>query len=282
MAEGMELALGALVFYGLADLMFKYAAAKGLEAHHFLAFQAVFFTLGISSYGLITDTLRLDVAFLWGMFTGLLVFVALYNFARSLKSGAVSIVVPVFRLSFAVTVVLALWLLKEPLSDWKLAGIAASLVAVWLLLARGSALAPRPTFSSVVQVLVATVAMGIVSFIYKIGMLAGGSPATILAGQAAVYLPLAIAFALIRDRGFRPPPGVWRYSATTAVLQLCGLIMLISGLRRGDASVLVPIAQLGFLLTSGLGFILLREAFTVRKGFGLAFTIAALICLTRS
>ena len=281
MAEGMELALGAMLFYGLADLVFKQAAAKGVEAHHFLAFQAVFFTLGISFYGLVTGTLRLDTAFLWGMLTGALVFVALYNFARSLRSGAVSIVVPVFRLSFAITVVLALWLLKEPLTAWKLAGVSASLVAVWLLLGRESASAPRATLSSVLQVLVATVAMGIVSFIYKLGTLAGGSPATILAGQAAVYLPLATLFTLLRGRGFHPPPGVWRYSALAATLQLFGLIMLISGLRRGEASILVPIAQLGFVVTTGLGFVLLREKLSLRKAFGLAFAVSALLCLTR-
>ena len=37
---------------------------------------------------------------LWGMGAGLFVFVALYHFARSLRSGAVSIIAPVFRLSF--------------------------------------------------------------------------------------------------------------------------------------------------------------------------------------
>jgi uncharacterized membrane protein len=215
------------------------------------------------------------------MFTGILVFVALYNFASSLTTGAVSVVVPVFRLSFAITVVLAVWLLDEPLTEWKLAGLAAALAAVWLLLGRAPS-AARVTLSSVLRVLVATVMMGIVSFIYKIGMLAGGTPATILTGQAAAYLPLATAFALRRDRGFRPPPGVWRYGITTALTQLLGLVMLISGLRHGEASVLVPIAQLGFLITAGLGFLLLGETFTVRKGLGLAFTIMALACLTRT
>jgi len=282
MAEGMELALAAMMFYGLADLVFKHAAAKGVEAHHFLAYQAVFFTLGIFLYGLITATLFLGVPFLWGMLTGVLVFISLYNFARCLKSGAVSIVVPVFRLNFTITVALALWLLNEPVTAWKLAGLAAALVAVWLLLAGRPASAPRATLSLVVQILVATVLMGIVSLIYKLATLAGGSPATILAGQASVYLPLAVVFTLVRGRGFNPPPGVWRYSAMAAVMQLSALIALITGLHRGEASALVPIAQLGFVVTSIFGFVFLREILSLRKAFGLAFAISALICLTRS
>jgi drug/metabolite transporter (DMT)-like permease len=282
MAEGVELALGAMIFYGLADWVYKRAAASGVQAHHFMALQAFFFAPGILLYGLTTGTLVLGVPFAWGMTAGVLVFIALYNFARSLASGAVSIVAPVFRLSFALTVALAVWLLDERLTGWKIAGLAASLAAVWLLLAGGPASAPRITKSSVLHVLVATVAMGIVNLVYKLGAITGGSPASVLAGQASVFLPLATLFALMRDRGFHLSHRAWRHGATAAVLLLFGLVMLLAGLARGEASVLVPVAQMSFVVTAGLGFVFLREALTLRKGFGLAFAIAALICLARS
>jgi drug/metabolite transporter (DMT)-like permease len=280
-AEGVGLALGTMMFYGLADWVYKRAAASGVQPHHFLLLQAFFFAPGIFLYGLATGTLFLGVPFVWGMTAGVLSFVALYNFARSLASGAASIVVPVFRLSFAITVALALWLLDEPLTGWKLAGLACSLVAVWLLLAGGPASAPRATSASVLRVLVATVAMGFVSLVYKFGVIAGGSPATVLAGQASVFMPLATLFALLRDRGFHPPPGALRQGATAALLLLFGLLMLLAGLARGEASVLVPVAQLSFVVTAALGFVFLREALSARKGFGLVFAVAALVCLTR-
>jgi len=282
MAEGMELALGAMMLYGLADWVYKRAAANKVQAHHFLALQAFFFAPGIILYGLATGTLVLGKPFAWGMAAGALMFVALYNFARSLASGAVSIVAPVFRLNFAITVALAVWLLDERLTDWKLAGIAASLAAVWLLLAGGSSSAPRITKSALLHALVATAAMGMVNFIYKLAAIAGGSPATVLTGQASVFLPLATLFALVRDRGFHPPPGAWRYPAAAAVLLLFGLSMLLAGLAQGEASVLVPVAQMGFVVSSGLGFVFLREALTLRKGLGLAVAIAALACLAHS
>lgn len=282
MGEGVGLALGAMIFYGLADWVYKHAAERGVQAHHFLPQQAFFFAPGIYLYGLATGTLVFDTAFAWGMSAGVLVFVALYNFARSLASGAVSIVAPVFRLSFCITAALAMWYLDEPLTSWKLAGLAAALVAVWMLLGVGAAPARRPTTASIVRVLVATVAMGLVSFVYKLGALAGGSPATVLAGQASVFLPLATAFAVARDRGFRPLRGSWRYGATTAALLLVGLVMLIAGLARGEASVLVPVAQLSFVVTAGLGVIILREPLTPRKSAGLAFAVAALAFLAQS
>lgn len=282
MADGVGLALGAMMFYGLADWVYKRAAASGVQAHHFLLLQALFFAPGIFLYGLMTGTLGLGKPFAWGMTAGALVFIALYNFARSLASGAVSIVAPVFRLSFAITAALAVWLLDEPLTRWKLMGLAGSLVAVWLLLAGGPTSASRATASSMLRLLVATVAMGIVSLVYKLGAIAGGSPATVLTGQSSVFLPLATLFALLRDRGFHPPPGAWRHGATAAVLLLFGLVMLLAGLARGEASVLVPVAQLSFVVTAGLGFVFLRETLTLRKGFGLAFAIMALIFLAGS
>jgi drug/metabolite transporter (DMT)-like permease len=43
--------------------------------------------------------------------------------------------------------------------------------------------------------------------------------------------------------------------------------------------VVVPIAQMGFVVTALLGFLFLREPFTARKGAGLLAALAALACL---
>lgn len=282
MADGIGLALAAMAFYGLADWIYKHAAARGVRAHHFLMLQAFFFAPGIFLYGLATGTLALGKPFVWGMAAGMLLFVALYNFARSLATGAVSIVVPVFRLSFAMTAVLAVLLLDESMTQWKLIGLAASLGAVWLLLGGGASAGRRAAGAAVLRVVVAMVTMSVVSLIYKIGVMTGGSPATVMTGQASVFVSLATGFAVARDRGFRPAPGAWRYGATAAVLLLFAQVLLLAGLKSGQASVLVPVAQLSFVVTSALGFFFMREPITLRKGCGLAFAVAALLCLAHS
>jgi drug/metabolite transporter (DMT)-like permease len=265
--------------YGLADWVYKRAAGRGVQAHQFLMLQAFFFAPGILIYGAVTASLSGGVPFVWGMAAGALLFIALYNFARSLSSGAVTIVVPVFRLSFAVTAALAVWLLHEPLTGWKIAGLAASLAAVWLLLGGRAQTTSRATPASVMRVVLAMLTMSVVSLIYKVGVASGGTPATVMMGQASVFVSLATAFAVWRDRGFRPPAGGWRYGATAAVLLLVAQVMLLEGLTRGEASVLVPVAQLSFVVTSVLGYVWLRERLTARKALGLAFAIAALVLL---
>ena len=284
MTPGVDFALGAMVLLGLADLVYKRAAAAGVPAHHFLMAQAWWFAPGVVFYGLVTGTLALDRSLLWGMGAGLFVFIALYNFARSLKSGAVSIVAPIFRLSFTVTVALAVVILGEPLTGWKLGGLAAALAAVWLLLggdagAARSAGAARPALA---QVLVAMAAMGVANFLYKVGALTGGSPATFIAGQAAAFLPLATVFAWKVDRGSRPSRVAWLHAGATAALFLVALVLFFESLTLGEASVLTPISQMGFVVTAMIGLIVLREPFTARKMAGLALAVAALACLAQS
>src|SRR6266704_874997 len=75
-------------------------------------------------YGLVSGTLAFNAGALWGAVAGVLVVVGYYNFARSLKSGAISTHATIFRLSFAVTVALAVLVLGEPLTAPKLAGLA--------------------------------------------------------------------------------------------------------------------------------------------------------------
>jgi len=57
-------------------------------------------------------------------------------------------------------------------------------------------------------------------------------------------------------------------------------ICLLHGISLGQASTVVPIAQMGFIVSAVLGTLVLREPLTLRKGLGLAAAAAALAALT--
>jgi drug/metabolite transporter (DMT)-like permease len=284
MTPGYEYALATMMLLGLVDLVYRRGAAAGVQAHRFLMVQAWCFTPAVVLFGLVTGTLALGWAMLWGMGAGLFVFVALYNFARSLKSGPVSIVAPIFRLSFTVTALLAVLVLGEPLTQYKLAGLGLALAAVWLLLGAEAGALPAAGAArlALLQAVIAMAAMGVANFLYKIGAMTGGSPASFIAGQAATFLPLATGFAWRADRGLRTTRAAWVHAGTAAALFLIALVLLFESLERGEASVLVPITQMGFVVTAAFGIAFLREPFTLRKGAGLAFALAALACLAYS
>lgn len=281
MIGGIEYALVAMVCFGLADFVYKRAAGAGVQAHQFLMLQAWFFAPTALLYGLSSGTLAFTASALWGAAAGLFAYTGLYNFARSLQGGSVSVNAPIFRLSFVITAALAVWLLHEALTPLKSAGLGLALVAAWLLLGGGNS-AQRASGASLVRVIVATLAFGFANFIYKLGVLGGATPASLLVAQAVVFISLATGMACAIDRGLRPPRAALPRAATAAMLLVAAFILLIEGLTRGEASVLVPVAQMGFVFTSALGIVLLGESFDVRKGAGLAAALAALACLARS
>ncbi len=282
MSGSTACALGALLLYGLADLVYKRGAAAGSPPHRFFMVQTWFFSSLALLYGFVSGTLAFNAGAWWGALAGVLVFVGYYNFAWSLRHGAVSTHATIFRLSFAVTVALAVLFLGEVLTARRVAGLALALVAVWLLLAApsaASAAAGRDRRASLVRVLVASVAVGFASFAYKLGLMHGAAPVALVAAQGAVAVTLATGFAARLDGGIRPGASAWRHAPLAAILLLVAFILLAKGLEHGEASVVVPIAQMGFVVTALLGFVYLGEPFTARKGAGLAAAVAALVAL---
>src|SRR5260221_1879164 len=284
MSEGIGYALGAMLLYGVADSVSERGAAGGGPPHQVLMVQTWFFSSPAFLYGLVTGTLAFNAGALWGAAAGVLVVIGYYNFAWSLKSGAVSTHATIFRMSFAVTVALAVLVLGEPLTAAKLAGLALVLVAVWLLLAAPGAVrgdVHRERRSSLVRVLVATVAVGIASFTYKLGLREGATPISLVAAQGAVAVTLSTAFTAYVDRRIRPSHAAWRHAPVAAGLLVVAFTFLAKALEGGEASVVVPVAQMGFVVTALLGFFFLREPFTARKCAGLAAALAALASLAR-
>ena len=272
-----------MLCYGAADLVYKRAATAGVRPHQFLMVQAWLFAPAMVAYALATGTLHFVPAAGWGMAAGLCVFYGLYNFSRSLRDGAVSVNAPIFRLNFTLTAALAVVVLGEPLGGIKLAGLTLALLAVWLLLGEaGSAGQSGVSSASLVRVVLATIAMGIANFCYKLGVMHGVTPATIVVSQASVFLPLATVFGYLPERKFNPPAAIWPYAAGAALLLGIAFMLLATSLVRGEASVLVPVAQMGFVITAATGILVLGERTSARRIAGLIAAVGALACLAVS
>lgn len=282
MTPGLGLALGAMVCFGLSDLVYKRAAAAGAAAHRFLMVQAACVGVCVLAYGLATQSLAASSASLWGAAAGLFAYTGYYNFARSLRLGNVSINAPVFRLSFTVTAVLAVALLGEPLTAPKVVGLALALAAAWLLLggsARGMATDPAQVRAALWRVLAATVAIGIANLLYKVGLRAGATPATLLVVQAATVIALGAGVVLRIDGRVGARAVELRYAAITGAVLAAAFVLMMESLARGQASILVPVVQMGFVVTALAGFMFLREPFTPRRGLGIGVALAALATL---
>jgi len=276
MTPGIGFALAAMLCFGAGDLIYKRAAAAGIEASQFVMLQAWVFCPGVTLYAWLTGTLDPHLSALWGSLAGLFSLIAFTNFARSLQEGAVSTNAPIFRLNFTITAALAILLLGETLTITKLVALACALVAVWLLLAEPAARRVRPNLSSLTHVLIATVAMALANLFYKVGLQQGAPPETMVAAQAWAFCSTATLLGWLRERRFRFTPGAWRYSTLAAVTLAVAFVLLLHGLVQGPASVLVPVAQMSFVFTALLGATMFRETLDLRKRAGLLVAATAL------
>jgi uncharacterized membrane protein len=164
----------------------------------------------------------------------------------------------------------------------KATALACALIAVWLLLAEAGAERGKLNWGSLTRVLVATVAMALTNFFYKVALQHGVVPETVVAAQAWMFCSLATVSRLYIERWPLLTPGAWRYSNLAAVALFGGFVLLIHGLARGPASVLVPVAQMSFVFTALLGAAIFRERLDLRKCAGLAVAGVALVLFTVS
>jgi uncharacterized membrane protein len=278
-------AIAAMVCYGIADFIYKQAASAGIRADHFLMAQGWFFCPLVLLYALATHTLVLDPAALWGSLAGAFIFIGFHYFFRSLITGSVSTNASIFRMNFIVTVVLVVILLGDPLTVGTIAGLALSLLAVWLLLGAGNNAEPMPNKAarrSLVQVVIATLAFGTSNFFHTVGLRHGAVPETLAVAQAALFMPIATVAVYFTDCTLRVPPVTFRHGAAAAIMLVGATIFLLRGLADGRPTVLVPIAQMGFIIAALLGIFLLREGVTIRKVAGLVLALATLVVLAKN
>ena len=280
MTGGTGYALAALACYGVGDFIYKRATTEGVQPHHFLMGQAWCFAPAIVLYAWATGTLVLRASAVWNGLAGLFMFIGLFNFLRSLASGPVSIAAPVFRLNFVVTSVLAIMALGEPLTPAMPIALVLALVATWLLLGNGAG-ARRAKLDGgwLLAVLIATVSLGAANFFHAVGVRHGSTPETALSAQAVVFVTLATIFVRLGDGTIAPPRAMWKHAAAAATVLMGAFLLMLYGLTRGPASVLVPITQMGFVVTAALGVAVLGEPMTRRKIAGLAAAVGALAVL---
>lgn len=284
MTPDVILALASMALAGTGDLVYRQAARVGLPTHRFMMVQTWVFAPTVIVYGLVSRTLVLSPVALLGAVAGLFAFAGLFQFSRSLRTGAVSINAPIFRLNFVITVLLASAFLGERLGGWRLLGVAAAMASVWLLVsppAQGGRAGRRLDPSSLVRVLGGTVAMGVANLVYKIGLRLGATPAALLAVQVCLVTCLAAAVARATDGRFVVPLRAWGYAGPAGLVLALAFVTFAEGLARGPASVVVPIAQMGFVVATLVGVLALGEPFDRRRGLGLVAAIGAILLLAR-
>lgn len=290
-------AVGAMLCLGLSDFLNKRAMRAGVRRTQFLVVQSYFFTITTLVLLPLVGGLQWSPELLFAVACGVITFISYVFVLKALETGEASVAVPIYRMSFGVTVVLAVVILDEALTPQKVLGLVLIVAALLVLTAmNGSkgrashshdgppAGGPSPVRTSVALAAVfATIAMftiGTKGLLYKVGVSEGAPPATFALVQSLTFLPIAITYAYWSERSLAIDRLTWSHAPYNGVLTALASVLLLMALIGGDASTAVPISQLCFVVTAVLAVLLFQERLTPLKVMGIVAAVVAVLVLS--
>jgi len=275
---GILFALASLVFAGVNDFVFKQYIDKDDEPlGHFvmavgLIWTVVFGTAMVATRG--GFSLK-DWPISLG--AGLACLVANLLFISSFRVIPAGTGATVYRLNLVVAAVMGVVLLGEQATFWKVIGVGLGAASV-LLLSKRQANAPsdKARGRAVVFLAAACVLRASMGILYRLANIRGIPTFEVLTFGGLSWLLGGLAFSLLRREGGLGNGRTWRFSLVSGPL-VCGIVFfLLLATESGEASIVVPIAQLSFGLTCVLGLLFHQERLDVRKAVALA---AAAMCV---
>jgi len=273
-----QLILLALLCTGYSDFLYKKAQSSGVSVAKFMTMQsAAFITVQIVCCIIFGFQFSRDLIVL-GLMGGMFAFVSFGLLYRSMRDGDASVNATIFRMGFIFTSGICEGMFGEAVAFDKMIGSAGAIGAIALI-----SLAPGARWSRLSFPILAAVAFGFLRFLHRSAGLMGVSPWSLLLVQSIVF-QVCTQVARRGDpmKGIRQmAPETLFYAPACGFLLASAAIACILAFRTGEASVLAPVAQLGFLVTTPMAVFALNERFDVRKALGLALAVCSVVVLLK-
>jgi drug/metabolite transporter (DMT)-like permease len=278
-------ALASLLFAGVNDVVFKYYSRASRSRGMYILGMGLVWTvlqLAIVLFGGLAVSMDLrTVGF--GLAAGLLVGLSNMMLVESLTGIDVGIASTVYRLNTIAVVVLAVLLLGEPLTGLKAGGILLGIAAVFLLLERVAHGEARRTFALYFAlVVVAALLRAGFGILSKVAAQQGVDLQLMLLVNAPVWVVVGAAYAISREGGIRVTAATVRFSLLSGAL-ICAIAnFLMLAIARGEASVVVPIANMSFVVAMLLSAALGMERLSGRKVAAVSLAGVAIAMLAQA
>ena len=280
-----------LLFAGINDMVFKLYSSENRSRGGYVMFAGIVMVMFFGVQLLHTSPSNNSVwhsTLIWGSVAG--VFSVLANIALIEGMGMcdVGIASTIYRLNLATGAVLAFVILHEELNLYKILGILSAIVAVILFMPekkKNNAL-PEKNKTRHLKKLVAEGVFIIIfaNFLragmgisYKHGLDIGCDRTGILFLTGIYWIIGGFLYMAGREhrtiRMFFSRKKNYTYGVVSGLL-ICGIIyFLAAALKIGDASIVLPVSQMSFLLSALLGIIFLKEKLNTKKIFGIGFSV---------
>ena len=268
MTHAIVFALLSLAAAGCLDVTFRLFSLKE-RSRGMYVFGCGFVWLVLQlTYFTITDAqIRLDEeTILYGLLTGALLVSANILLIESLTGLDVSLGSMIYRLNTIGVVVMSFMLLAEDVGFIKVLGIGIGVAAILILYKRaddGDAV-PIPILFFVMAV-AASAFRAIYGVASKVALEQGAAAEGLLVIAAISWIVGGFAYAAFREKRVRITGKKAAYAVVSGTLAFTVVNALIEALKNGEASVVVPIANLSFAVAMLLSVFLGMEQLSSRK-----------------
>jgi len=273
MPPQIPLALTCLACLGVSDFLYRFGQRYGLKPGPFMMIQNLAYIATALAISSMLGELQFSSALGLGLINGIMAFLAFLFILLALKEGEATALVPIIRLNFAVTGMLTVVFLAEPLTGPRI--VAVCLVAVAILLMGPGVKAALGSMRPLAFALGAMMLFGFIGLLYKLALRAGATPGAMVFAQSLGVFIMALPYAIYRKEKFEFSGGRFWIPVVCGVLTSISYVALATAFTYGDAVVVAPIAQLSFVLTALLAMLFLGERPGPRKLLGLGAAVTA-------
>jgi drug/metabolite transporter (DMT)-like permease len=279
MTSAVAFALLSLCFAGFNDVVFKrYSAKERSRGILVLGIGLVWLllqTLAILGKGVMPKTDPTTLAY--GLLAGAFLAVSNILLIESLTHIEVSLGSTIYRLNTIGVVLLSVLFLREGLGATKAAGIGIGVLAVLLLVHRSSEMAStRGRGLFVGMVILASLLRAAYGVLSKAGLNRGADADTMLLMAASSWVVGGALYALLREGRFHVTGKKVAYACVSGLLVFLIVNFLLAAVARGEASVVIPIANLSFVAAMLISVALGMERLSGSKITAIGCAMAAI------
>ena len=245
----------------------------------------VWFSLQFGSMQWGDAAIALDRAtLLYGLVAAVFVTVSNILLIECMGHLPISMASTIYRLNTVPLVILAFFFLGESIDLLRGAGIAFGLITVLLLYKPNDGRVESTQRYSVFVglIILASLIRALYGATTKAGVNLGGDPDTMMLFAAIGWIVGGIAYAHWRGRSVFITKAKLKFIVVAGLLVFSVVWLLTTALTLGDASVVVPLANMGFVAAFALSLLLGLESLDVKKFAAIVCAVFAILMLSVS
>jgi drug/metabolite transporter (DMT)-like permease len=284
MSNGVYFALLSMIFAGINDVVFKKYSAKERSRGMYV--------LGIGITWTILQLLFMqaeNIHFVaeintikYGLFAGIFLTTSNIFLIEGLTHINVSIGSTVYRLNTIGVVILSFLVLNESVEVIKICGITLGIFAVFLMYGGGkTSNVSGKSASFFWLVIFASLFRALYGIVSKAGLTAKADPHTILLLVALSWVVGGAFYARFIEKRFIVTKKKIVYSLLSGFLVFSIVNFLMIGLENAQASVVIPIANMSFIVALFVSLMLKIEKLDVKKAVAACLALFSILLLSK-